>query len=109
MPITETMLRRAAQASDRPGRRAGPTRRQFVAMSVGGTLGLALLPVAPAIAQGQAKPKPGQAPTEQPSAFVSIGRDGITTVTCNRMDMGQGIETALAMVCAEELDRKSVV
>lgn len=51
-----------------------------------------------------AKAKPGSKPTEQPLAFVSIARDGTTTILCNRMDMGQGIETGLAMICAEELD-----
>jgi isoquinoline 1-oxidoreductase subunit beta len=77
------------------------TRRRFATVTVGGTLGLALLP---ATAQQAAKPPPGQAPTEAPPAFVSIAADGTTTILCNRMDMGQGIETALAMVCAEELD-----
>jgi isoquinoline 1-oxidoreductase subunit beta len=77
------------------------SRRQFVAMSVGGTLGLAFLP----LARGQANnAPPGSKPTEQPGAFVTIAKDGTTTVLCNRMDMGQGIETALAMICAEELD-----
>nr|WP_277583807.1 molybdopterin cofactor-binding domain-containing protein [Pelomonas aquatica] len=56
-----------------------------------------------AVAQ-DAKAKPGSKPTEQPLAFVSIARDGTTTILCNRMDMGQGIETGLAMICAEELD-----
>ena len=56
-----------------------------------------------ASAQQKADVPPGQKPTEQPSAFVAIAPDGTTTVICNRMDMGQGIETALAMVCAEEL------
>jgi isoquinoline 1-oxidoreductase beta subunit len=81
------------------------SRRAFVTMSVGGALGLAVLPLA-ALAQAQAAPKPapGQKPTEQPSAFVSIAADGTVTVLCNRLDMGQGIETALAMICAEELE-----
>jgi len=78
------------------------TRRRFAAMTVGGSVGLALLP--PWVcAQPKADVPPGQKPTEQPSAFVTIAPDGTTTVICNRMDMGQGIETALAMVCAEEL------
>ena len=77
------------------------SRRRFVTMSVGGSVGLALLPWA--TAQQKADVPPGQKPTEQPSAFVGIAPDGTTTVICNRMDMGQGIETALAMVCAEEL------
>lgn len=84
---------------------AALSRRSFVTMSVGGVVGLALMPgVVPAArAQDAAKPAPGQKPTEQPAAFVTIAKDGTTTVICNRMDMGQGIETALAMICAEEL------
>jgi len=79
------------------------SRRQFVTMSVGGLAGLAFVPALRA-QQGDAKLPPGQKPTEAPGAFVSIARDGTTTILCNRMDMGQGIETALAMICAEELD-----
>jgi isoquinoline 1-oxidoreductase beta subunit len=101
MMITEKMLRAAQQQA--PAGTAPLSRRRFVTMTVGGSVGLALLPGVAAPQTQQQKPKPGQAPTELPSAFVTIGRDGITTITCNRMDMGQGIETALAMVCAEEL------
>ena len=81
------------------------SRRSFVTMTVGGAVGLALLPLAACnLRAQQANLQPGQKPTEQPAAFVSIAKDGTTTVLCNRMDMGQGIETALAMICAEELD-----
>jgi isoquinoline 1-oxidoreductase subunit beta len=83
--------------------RSGLSRRTFVTTSVGGTVGLALLPLSPGAALAQA-PKPGSKPTEQPLAFLSIAPDGATTILCNRMDMGQGIETGLAMICAEELD-----
>ncbi|MFG6469258.1 xanthine dehydrogenase family protein molybdopterin-binding subunit [Roseateles sp. BYS87W] len=79
----------------------GLSRRSFVTATVGGAVGLALLPGA---VRAQAGAKPGSKPTEQPLAFVSIAKDGTTTILCNRMDMGQGIETGLAMVCAEELD-----
>jgi len=82
--------------------RAGLSRRAFVTTSVGGAVGLALLPGLSA-AQG-APARPGAKPTEQPLAFISIARDGTTTILCNRMDMGQGIETGLAMIAAEELD-----
>ena len=79
----------------------GLTRRHFVTATVGGAVGLALVPA------GWAQPSaaaPGSKPTEQPAGFVSIGKDGTTTIVCNRMDMGQGIETGLAMICAEELE-----
>ena len=82
-------------------------RRRFVTMMMGGAVGVALMPLtAPSAA---AHPNhvyiaPGQKPSEEPAAFVTIAKDGTTTVLCNRMDMGQGIETALAMICAEELE-----
>lgn len=80
---------------------AALSRRAFVTTTIGGAVGLALLP---GTAAAQAAAKPGSKPTEQPLAFVNIARDGTTTILCNRMDMGQGIETGLAMICAEELE-----
>ena len=43
-------------------------------------------------------------PTEQPSAFVQIAPNGEVTVTINRLEFGQGVQTALPMILAEELD-----
>lgn len=83
---------------------AGLSRRAFVTTSVGGAVGLALLPGLAAAQQAAAPTRPGSKPTEQPLAFISIAPDGTTTILCNRMDMGQGIETGLAMLAAEELD-----
>ncbi|RZJ09590.1 MAG: xanthine dehydrogenase family protein molybdopterin-binding subunit [Rubrivivax sp.] len=80
----------------------GVSRRAFVTTTVGGAVGLALLPGLATAQQPNAKP--GSKPTEQPVAFVTIAQDGTTTILCNRMDMGQGVETGLAMICAEELD-----
>ena len=80
----------------------GLSRRAFVTTTVGGAVGLALLP---GVAAAQAPDvKPGAKPFEQPLAFIAIAPDGTTTILCNRMDMGQGIETGLAMICAEELE-----
>ena len=44
--------------------------------------------------------KPGQ----QPSAFVHIAPSGEVTVTINRLEFGQGVQTGLPMILAEELD-----
>lgn len=82
---------------------AASTRRAFLVTTVGGTMGLAFAPMAARAQPGPRRPG-GQNPTEIPGAFVTIAKDGTTTILCNRMDMGQGIETALAMICAEELD-----
>ena len=104
--IIDRYLAQAARQAAAPQTGAALSRRQFVTMTMGGAVGLALMPLATPEVQAQNAPSlpPGQKPTEQPAAFVSIARDGTTTVLCNRMDMGQGIETALAMICAEELD-----
>jgi isoquinoline 1-oxidoreductase subunit beta len=82
------------------------SRRSFIAMTVGGAVGLGFIPLSSSKAGVQRVDavRPGQKPTEQPSAFVTIAKDGTVTVICNRMDMGQGIETGLAMICAEELN-----
>ena len=82
-------------------------RRRFMTMMMGGVMGVALLPLTEAFAAehpNHVHIAPGQKPSEEPAAFVTIAKDGTTTVLCNRMDMGQGIETALAMICAEELE-----
>ena len=84
-----------------------PPRRRFITMMMGGAMGVALMPLtAPFAAEhpNHIYIAPGQKPSEEPAAFVTIAKDGATTVLCNRLDMGQGIETALAMICAEELD-----
>jgi len=43
-------------------------------------------------------------PNEQPSAFVQIAPNGEVTVTINRLEFGQGVQTGLPMILAEELD-----
>ena len=81
-------------------------RRRFITMIWGGAIGLAVMPLRALHAANHpnhAYIAPGQKPSEDPTAFVTIAKDGTTTVLCNRMDMGQGIETTLAMICAEEL------
>nr|WP_260602583.1 molybdopterin cofactor-binding domain-containing protein [Variovorax sp. MHTC-1] len=64
-------------------------------------LGVALLPSVRANGNGQGD---GLKPHQMPAAFLSIAADGTTTILCNRLDMGQGVETSLAMICCEELD-----
>jgi isoquinoline 1-oxidoreductase subunit beta len=105
MIIDRYLQQALAEAAAQAAQTSTLSRRSFVTMTVGGAVGLALLPLASHdVRAQQADLPPGQKPTEQPAAFVSIAKDGTTTVLCNRMDMGQGIETALAMICAEELD-----
>jgi isoquinoline 1-oxidoreductase beta subunit len=47
-------------------------------------------------------PKPGT--HLEPNLFVRIGEDGAVTITVPRVELGQGVRTALAMIVAEELE-----
>jgi CO/xanthine dehydrogenase Mo-binding subunit len=48
----------------------------------------------------------GQAPTAAASldAWLAVGADGAVTVFCGKVELGTGVETALAQIVAEELD-----
>ncbi|MHA7683776.1 xanthine dehydrogenase family protein molybdopterin-binding subunit [Cupriavidus sp. PET2-C1] len=81
------------------------SRRSFLKLT--GAAGLAL-GAFPHLALGQATGN-GQAtnalkPTQQPLAFVQISPNGEVMVTINRLEFGQGVQTALPMILAEELD-----
>ena len=75
-------------------------RRSFIKLSAGAAGGL-LLGIFPERAAAQFG-APGGAIT--PSAFIRIGTDELVTLTIHKPENGQGIETALAMLLAEELD-----
>jgi isoquinoline 1-oxidoreductase beta subunit len=90
----QNMLARSAGAGA-----AEPPRRAFLKLL--GVSGLAL-GAFPHLASAQA-PAALKA-TEQPLAFVQIAPSGIVTVTVNRLEFGQGVQTALPMILAEELD-----
>jgi isoquinoline 1-oxidoreductase beta subunit len=82
-------------------------RRSFLKLMGAGTAasgGLALgLFNSDALAADASAPA-GLKPTEQPAAFVQIAPNGEVTVTINRLEFGQGVQTALPMILAEELD-----
>lgn len=80
----------------------GLARRSFLKITAVSGFALGAFPLG-ALAQDAAKPA-GLKPLQQPSAFVHIDRDGTTTITINRLDFGQGVQTALPMILAEELD-----
>jgi isoquinoline 1-oxidoreductase beta subunit len=81
------------------------SRRGFLKLT--GAAGLAL-GAFPHLAIGRATSKDQATgalkPTQQPSAFVQITPSGEVTVTVNRLEFGQGVQTALPMILAEELD-----
>ena len=78
-------------------------RRSFLKLA--GASGLALGAFAHlAAAQAAGPALGGLKPTQQPSAFVQIAPNGEVTVTINRLEFGQGVQTGLPMILAEELD-----
>jgi isoquinoline 1-oxidoreductase beta subunit len=80
-------------------------RRNFLrasATAAGGLL-LALYLDSPSAAQenNQARSQPKVYP---PDAFVEIRRDGKIVIQVNRLEFGQGVQTALPMILADEMD-----
>ena len=80
----------------------GLPRRSFLKLTAVSGFALGAFPLG-TLAQDAAKPA-GLKPTQQPSAFVQVDKDGSTTITINRLDFGQGVQTSLPMILAEELD-----
>ncbi len=95
------------QTQDAPenGAMEGLQRRSFLKVATAGGFALGAFPML-AQSQGAAPAAAASAlkPTQQPSAFVRIDKDGTVTVTINRLDFGQGVQTGLPMILAEELD-----
>ncbi len=86
--------------------RSAFSRRDFLKLAgAAGAGGFALgfAPLASAAPGAQAA-DPALKPTQIPQGFISIAADGRVTITVNRLDMGQGIETGLPLIAAEELD-----
>ena len=77
----------------------GLERRSFLKLGAAAGFALGVFPL-----RGAAQAPGELKPTQQPAAFVQIAPDGTTTVTINRLEFGQGVQTALPMILAEELD-----
>ncbi len=95
------LLARPSDDTRTPG--AELPRRAFLKMTVASGFALGLYPMA-AHSQGAPAAAPGLKPVQQPGAFVAIAPDGTVTITVNRLEFGQGIQTALPMILADELD-----
>ncbi|MEQ1614612.1 MAG: xanthine dehydrogenase family protein molybdopterin-binding subunit [Hyphomicrobiaceae bacterium] len=78
-------------------------RRSFLKLAGAGGLALGAFPHLTA-AQTVGPAASALKPAQQPSAFVLIAANGEVTVTVNRLEFGQGVQTALPMILAEELD-----
>ena len=80
-------------------------RRSFLKLVGASGLALGAFPqLAAAHGSGTGQGASALKPSQQPSAFVQIAANGEVTVTINRLEFGQGVQTALPMILAEELD-----
>src|SRR5437773_2314006 len=79
------------------------SRRSFLRVSATGAGGLlvSLYLDLPLAAQETVQPKPMVYP---PDAFVQIKPDGKILITVNRLEFGQGVQTSLPMILADEMD-----
>src|SRR5581483_6781136 len=77
------------------------SRRTFLQVSAaaGGGLLVSLYLDWPAIAQQPRKPQ-----VYPPDAFVHVRTDGKIVIQVNRLEFGQGVQTALPMLMADEMD-----
>src|SRR6266704_1335181 len=73
------------------------TRREFVQTGAGLVIGFYL---PPRLFRGAVPPDAPFAP----NAWVRVGTDGIVTLTVDKSEMGQGSQTGLALILAEELE-----
>ena len=82
------------------GSESGISRRSFLRVSAtaAGGLIVSLYFDFPLLAQAP------QAKTYPPDAFVHIQRDGKTIIQVNRLEFGQGVQTSLPMILADEMD-----
>jgi len=80
------------------------SRRDFLKVGTGLTLGLAAPGVFAQAGPGQAGGKVVAASVFEPNAFVRIGTDNRVTVIVKHLEMGQGTYTGLPTLVAEELD-----
>ncbi len=79
----------------------GMSRRSFIkagALASGGLVIGFFIPGANRLARAAA------APASAPNAFLHIAPDNTVTVMVNRLEFGQGVQTSLPMLIAEELD-----
>ncbi|MFZ6745737.1 molybdopterin cofactor-binding domain-containing protein [Undibacterium sp. JH2W] len=97
-------LQSLLQSSTPETNSAGLSRRSFLKMATASGFALGCYPMLATAQDAAAKAPAGLKPTEQPGAFVQIAKDGAVTVTFNRLEFGQGVQTSLPLILAEELD-----
>jgi len=77
------------------------SRRSFLQVTTAATGGLLVSLYLPRVTSAQQPSPPKVYP---PDAFIHIATDGKIKITVNRLEFGQGVQTSLPMVLADELD-----
>jgi nicotinate dehydrogenase subunit B len=81
----------------------GINRRQFLQTTGALVVSFNLLPLSSGLGQSNVEPHSDADPTQLDS-WLAIAADGTVTVYSGKVDLGTGVETALAQIVAEELD-----
>src|SRR5260370_4844564 len=79
-------------------RRTGISRRDFVERGAGLVIAFCLPP------RSHPLPTLGDPEGFAPNAWIRVGTDGLVTLTVDKSEMGQGSQTGLAIILAEELE-----
>ncbi|TMA82512.1 MAG: xanthine dehydrogenase family protein molybdopterin-binding subunit [Deltaproteobacteria bacterium] len=79
------------------------SRRQFLKGSGALIVSFKFFPSSPLLAQSMVEPRTDADPTQLDS-WLAVASDGTVTVYSGKVDLGTGVETALAQIVAEELD-----
>src|SRR5678809_300323 len=85
----------------RPKLQTDLNRRSFIQLTTAAAGGLFISLYLDKFSFAQQAPPPKVYP---PDAFVHVRRDGHIAITVNRLEFGQGVQTSLPMVLADEMD-----
>src|SRR2546423_2346493 len=75
------------------------TRRSFLQVTTAAAGGLIVSLYLDRSTEAQPQPK-----VYPPDAFIHVRRDGKIVITVNRLEFGQGVQTSLPMILADEMD-----
>ncbi len=99
------IVKAVRRASGRCGMSADLSRREFLKAGAALTVGIALAPEVLAQAAGGAPQLPGSLNNNRMLAsWLRVNANGTVTVFTGKIELGQGIATAIAQIAADELD-----
>ena len=94
----------ADEISKSPATREAWSRRDFLETGLAATSGLIVAFIMPPMAQKVFAQQPKTPLPTAPNAFIHIAPDNSVTMIINKLEMGQGVNTSLAQLIAEELE-----